>query len=225
MTNALETLKRIKAVLGLEIKLEQMKLENGAVIEADKFEAGESVFIVSEDEKVALPVGEFELEDGRILKVEEEGVIASIGEVKDDEKDEDKDKEEVEEEVEQNETEMEEDKKEMEYVSREEFSVALDEIKAAIDEIKAGYDKKEMSEEVEETNEEVIEENNEELSEEVSEEVAETDEQKELNEELSKPAVQPFKHSPEKVADREMVRFAQNKPKSILDTVFEKLNK
>lgn len=221
MINALETLKQVKAVLGIEIKLEQMKLENGAVIEADKFETGESVFIVSEDEKVALPVGEFELEDGRILKVEEEGIIASIGEVKDDEEDE--------EEVEQTETEMEEEKKEMEYVSREEFSTALDEIKAAIDEIKAGYDKKEMSEEVEETNEEVTEETSEELSEEVSEEteevVEETDEQKELNAELSKPAVQPFKHSPEKVADREMVRFAQNKPKSILDTVFEKLNK
>lgn len=221
MINALETLKQVKAVLGIEIKLEQMKLENGAVIEADKFETGESVFIVSEDEKVALPVGEFELEDGRILKVEEEGIIASIGEVKDDEEDE--------EEVEQTETEMEEEKKEMEYVSREEFSTALDEIKAAIDEIKAGYDKKEMSEEVEETNEEVTEETSEELSEEVSEETEEvaeeTDEQKELNAELSKPAVQPFKHSPEKVADREMVRFAQNKPKSILDTVFEKLNK
>lgn len=221
MINALETLKQVKAVLGIEIKLEQMKLENGAVIEADKFETGESVFIVSEDEKVALPVGEFELEDGRILKVEEEGIIASIGEVKDDEEDQ--------EEVEQTETEMEEEKKEMEYVSREEFSTALDEIKAAIDEIKAGYDKKEMSEEVEETNEEVTEETSEELSEEVSEEteevVEETDEQKELNAELSKPAVQPFKHSPEKVADREMVRFARNKPKSILDTVFEKLNK
>lgn len=221
MINALETLKQVKAVLGIEIKLEQMKLENGAVIEADKFETGESVFIVSEDEKVALPVGEFELEDGRILKVEEEGIIASIGEVKDDEEDE--------EEVEQTETEMEEEKKEMEYVSREEFSTALDEIKAAIDEIKAGYDKKEMSEEVEETNKEVTEETSEELSEEVSEEteevVEETDEQKELNAELSKPAVQPFKHSPEKVADREMVRFARNKPKSILDTVFEKLNK
>lgn len=221
MINALETLKQVKAVLGIEIKLEQMKLENGAVIEADKFETGESVFIVSEDEKVALPVGEFDLEDGRILKVEEEGIIASIGEVKDDEEDE--------EEVEQTETEMEEEKKEMEYVSREEFSTALDEIKAAIDEIKAGYDKKEMSEEVEETNEEVTEETSEELSEEVSEETEEvteeTDEQKELNAELSKPAVQPFKHSPEKVADREMVRFAQNKPKSILDTVFEKLNK
>jgi len=221
MINALETLKQVKAVLGIEIKLEQMKLENGAVIEADKFETGESVFIVSEDEKVALPVGEFELEDGRILKVEEEGIIASIGEVKDDEEDE--------EEVEQTESEMEEEKKEMEYVSREEFSTALDEIKAAIDEIKAGYDKKEMSEEVEETNEEVTEETNEELSEVVSEETEEvaeeTDEQKELNAELSKPAVQPFKHSPEKVADREMVRFARNKPKSILDTVFEKLNK
>jgi hypothetical protein len=44
----------------MEVKLEQMKLENGTVLEADKFEAGNEIFIVTEDERVALPIGEYE---------------------------------------------------------------------------------------------------------------------------------------------------------------------
>ena len=52
----------------------------------------------------------------------------------------------------------------------------------------------------------------------------EISEQEELAAELAKPAVQPFKHSPEKVADRKMVRFAKNRPMNTLDTVFQKLN-
>ena len=61
-----------------KVELEQRTLENGTVIEADSFEAGRDVFIVTEEEKVALPVGEYTLEDGKILKVEEEGIIASV---------------------------------------------------------------------------------------------------------------------------------------------------
>ena len=61
-----------------KVELEQRTLENGTVIEADSFEAGKEVFIITEEEKVALPVGEYTLEDGKILKVEEEGIIASI---------------------------------------------------------------------------------------------------------------------------------------------------
>ena len=63
-----------------EVKLEQQSLVNGTILEAESFESGKEVFIVTEDEKVALPMGDYELEDGRILKVEEEGMIASIGE-------------------------------------------------------------------------------------------------------------------------------------------------
>lgn len=61
-----------------KVELEQRTLENGTVIEADSFEAGKEVFIITEEEKVALPVGEYTLEDGKILKVEEEGIIASV---------------------------------------------------------------------------------------------------------------------------------------------------
>ena len=63
-----------------EVKFEQMTLENGAVLEAESFEAGNEVFVVSGDDRVAAPVGEHLLEDGRILVIEEEGVVAEIKE-------------------------------------------------------------------------------------------------------------------------------------------------
>ena len=61
-----------------EVKFEQMTLENGAVLEAESFEVGSEVFVVSGDDRVAAPVGEHLLEDGRILVIEEEGVVAEI---------------------------------------------------------------------------------------------------------------------------------------------------
>lgn len=77
-----DALKTIKTFLGMEVKLEQMKLVDGnTVIEADSFEVGASVMIVvPEGEPVPLEVGEYELEDGMVLTVEEVGIIASIGE-------------------------------------------------------------------------------------------------------------------------------------------------
>lgn len=64
-----------------EIKLAQMKGADGVtVFEAEVFEAGQSVGIVTEEGAVAVPVGEYELEDGMILVVQEEGIIAEIKE-------------------------------------------------------------------------------------------------------------------------------------------------
>ena len=78
-------IEKIKDVLNLNeaVKLEQTKLENGTIIEAESFEEGKEVFIVSDEEKIALPVGEYILEDTRLLVVEEEGVIADVREVSD----------------------------------------------------------------------------------------------------------------------------------------------
>ncbi len=89
----------------MEVKLETMKLSDGVtVLEAEMFEAGNEVFVVTEDEqKIALPIGEYELEDGRILVVVEEGIISEI-----------KEKEEEEEEVEEEAPIEEEAKKEQE---------------------------------------------------------------------------------------------------------------
>ena len=70
---------QIKELLGIEVKLAQMKLMDGVtVIEAEAFEPEMAVFIVNEEEKVPMPVGEYLLEDGNVLKVEVEGIIASI---------------------------------------------------------------------------------------------------------------------------------------------------
>jgi hypothetical protein len=70
----------IKKLLGMEIKLEQMALDNGTVIEAEMFEAGQAVFIVNGEDRVALPVGEYTLDNGKILVVAVEGEIAEIKE-------------------------------------------------------------------------------------------------------------------------------------------------
>jgi len=65
----------------VDVKFETQTLEGGEVqIEAESFEAGNEVFVIAEEDRVPLPVGEYILEDGRALVIEEEGVIASIGE-------------------------------------------------------------------------------------------------------------------------------------------------
>ena len=75
----MSVIKEIKTLLGMEVKLAQMKLEDGVtVIEAEAFEPNMGVFIENGEERVPMPVGEFVLEDGNILKVDVEGVIAAI---------------------------------------------------------------------------------------------------------------------------------------------------
>ncbi len=71
----------------MEVKLEQMKLADGVtVLEADTFESEMEIVIVTEDEqKIPLPIGEYELEDGRILVVVEEGIISEVKEVEEEE--------------------------------------------------------------------------------------------------------------------------------------------
>jgi len=113
----------------VQVELAQAKLENGTVLEAETFEAGNEVFIISEDEKVAMPVGEYLMEDGQMLIVSEEGII---GEIK----------------AQEEESEEEEaPAEEMNYVSKEEFESAVEEIKGMINELK---DKKEEMAQVEE---------------------------------------------------------------------------
>lgn len=131
-----------------EVKLESMKLENGTTIEAEAFEANQEVFIVTEeDERIALPIGEYILEDGMILVVAEEGIIAEVKEAEEPEAEEAPAQEE---EVEQAE---EEPKEEMAYATKEELSAAVAEMKEMIEEIKSMMSPKE-----EEMSEEVVEE-------------------------------------------------------------------
>ena len=153
-----EILNKIKNIVGEKVNLSEEKiemaeitLENGTVLVAESFEAGKSIFIKTEDEQIALPVGEYELEGNRILVVTEEGLIDSIKEAAEEEVVEEELSEESEE---VKETELEEEEKEeMNYVTKEEFTSAVEEIKAMIDE-KLG-NKEEMKEEVIEEKEEL----------------------------------------------------------------------
>jgi len=78
-----DMLNEIKTLLNIEVKLEEMKLENGTVVSAEAFEKGKEIFIVTDDEKIAMPTGEYILIDGRLVVVEEEGIIADVREVSD----------------------------------------------------------------------------------------------------------------------------------------------
>jgi hypothetical protein len=61
--NEKSILNKVRTLLGLEVKLETMKLSDGvSMLEADVFEAGQPVFILTEDEqRIPVPVGEYEL--------------------------------------------------------------------------------------------------------------------------------------------------------------------
>ena len=81
----IEAINTLKVFLGMEkqeekvVKLaEQMKLDNGTIIEVDALEVGAAIAIVNEDERIPLPAGEYKLEDGRILVCTEDGVLAEI---------------------------------------------------------------------------------------------------------------------------------------------------
>ena len=78
--NANIILNKIRTALNMEVKLEQWKLLNGTIIEAEVFEADQEVFIITEEARIALPVGEYKIEGGKILVVRKEGIIAEIKE-------------------------------------------------------------------------------------------------------------------------------------------------
>jgi hypothetical protein len=200
--NTNDMISKIKEVVGLseEIKLEQQTLDNGAILEAESFEAGQEIFIVTEDEKVAVPVGEYQMEDGRILVVAEEGLIAEIK------------AEEEEEEVEAQE-ELEEEKEEMGYATKEELA----EVKEMIEEIKAMLEpKEEMSEEL----------SADDLGNLMTEELAKHEKlsevPEEVQEELNQPAAEPIKANPE-VQTKQNFKFANNRKQSTLDRVLNKI--
>jgi len=128
----------------VKVEMASMRLADGTLLEAEEFVAGENVFLVGEDdERVAAPVGEHNLEDGRVMVIEEEGVIAEVREAA----------------AAEEEVEVEQAEEEMAYVTKEEFGAAIDELKGMI----AGMmPQEEMATEVEmnaeEATEEVVEE-------------------------------------------------------------------
>lgn len=193
-------LNQVKTLLGVEVKLEQMNLENGTVLEADAFEVGNEVFIVNEEDRIALPVGEYVLENGQILVVEEEGLIKEM-------KSENNEEEEIEVEAE------EEKKEEMGYATKEELA----EVKSMIEEIKA------MLEPKEEISEEVKEEKQELSSDVLNEVVNEIPE--EVKQELSEPAAEPINTNVEVSKTQVKFNIASKRKMSTLDRVMSKINK
>jgi len=195
----MEMLNQIKSVLGVElsteekIELAQAKLENGTVLEAESFESGQEVFILTDDEKVALPIGEYEMEDGKILVIAEDGIISEIKEGGE---------EEVVEEVE------EELKKEDKYATKQELA----EIKSMVEEIK---------ELMKEGKKEEMQKEEELMSHKLTELACQEDEA--LKEELSKPASEPIKHSPEAKEELNKVVYSQKRNLTTKDIVYSKI--
>jgi len=104
----------------VKVEMASMRLADGTLLEAEEFVAGANVFLVGEDdERVAAPVGEHNLEDGRVMVIEEEGVIAEVREA-------------AAEEAPEAEVEVEQAEEEMAYVTKEEFGAAIDELKGMI---------------------------------------------------------------------------------------------
>ena len=193
------TINKIKSLLGMEVKLEMMKLADGVtVLEADSFEMDNEVFIVTEDEqKIPLPVGEYELESGMILVVEVEGIIKEVKEAVVEE--------EVAPEVEAPESEVEVEveaeattptaKKTIESIVKETFFSEIEALKNENIELKA---KLELLSKVDEVTEEVTE-----LSEEPK----------------------PISFNPENTNIIENIRYAKKGNRTTMDSIFEKLNK
>ena len=195
-------LSQIKSLLNIEVRLEEMKLENGTIVSAESFEKDKEIFIVTDDEKVAMPVGEYLLEDGRLVVISEEGMIADVREVSDEVPA--KETEEGEEITSDLEEEApKESKEEMGYATKEELSSAVNEMKSMIDEVKAMMSpKEEMGDE------------------------AKTLKSRTVKEEFSSAASKPIKHNPEgKSTTKKKVEFGKGNFSTPLDRVLNKLNK
>jgi hypothetical protein len=184
---------QIKTLLGMEVKLETMKLMDGITIfEADAFETDKEVFIVTEDEqKIPVPIGEYELEDGRILVVEVEGIILEIKEVATEE--------EVVEEAPEVEVEVEAEatptaKKTIESVVKETFFAEIEKLTNENIELKAQLEKLSKVDEV-------------------------TNEVTELSD------ITPISFNPENTNEVEHFQYASKRPRSIMDSILEKINK
>lgn len=198
--NTNDMISKIKEVLNLseEIKLEQLKLENGTILEADEFKSGKEIFILTEDEKVALPIGEYELEDGRILSITEEGVISELKEEKEEE------------------APAEEEKEEMGYATKEELA----EVKKMVEEIKAMLEPKEEKEEM--SAEDLGNLLTEELAKHEKVELSEVPE--EVQEELNQPAAEPIQANPEAKQTLSKFNISSNRRMSTLDRIMNKLS-
>ena len=208
-------LNKVRELLGMEVKLEQRKLDDKVtVIEAETFEQGSEVMIVTEDEqKIALPVGEYKMESGEILVVAEEGIISELKEADEEVVEEEVKEEVVEEEVEAATEESKPIKKTVESIVKETFFSEIEKLKKENEELKSQL--QELSkEEVKETESETI-------TEEVNEEVELSAEEPKAEE--VEAAAEPIVHNPENKAKKVGNTISPNKRKTIMDTVLSRI--
>ena len=186
---------QIKTLLGMEVKLETIKLIDGITIfEADTFETDKEVFIVTEDEqKIPVPVGEYELEDGRILVVIEEGIISELKEKADEVEEEAKSEEGYKEDEEEMKA-TPSAKKTIESVVKETFFAEIEKLTQENIELKAKLENLSKVDEV------AVE----------ATELAE---------------VKPIAFNPENTNEVETFVYGSKRPKTIMDTILEKINK
>jgi hypothetical protein len=85
MNNAKDILNRVYDIVmgkeesAVQVDLAQVKTADGAAIfDAEAFEIGNAVFIVTEEGNIPVPMGEYILEEGLKIKVDEQGVIVEV---------------------------------------------------------------------------------------------------------------------------------------------------
>jgi hypothetical protein len=138
----------------MEVKLAQMKLSDGVtVLEFDALEVGKEIFIVSENGNVPMPIGEYELEDGNMLEIYEDGIIGEIKAPEAQEEEAPAEEPEAEMPVEASVEAPQVAKKTVETVSKETYFSEMEELKREITELKEQLKLKEEVKEV------VLEEN------------------------------------------------------------------
>ena len=210
-------LNQIKTLLNIEVKLEEQKLENGTRVEAESFEKGKEIFILTDDEKVAMPVGEYLLEDGRLVVVAEEGIIDDVREVSDEVPQKEEESKDETEDLGYKEEEMDEEADVQDWEGMEKRIKNLED---AIADLKSKVGEKNMEEEeveMEVSRQPKSRTVKEEFNEEVNEQV---------KEELSQPAAAPIKHNPESGnTKKEHFRISPNRKPSTMDYILNQLNK
>lgn len=192
---ATDLLEKIKTLLSAKVNLAEMTLENGTILEAESFATGESVFIKTDDERVALPIGEYTLEDGRLLIVEEEGIIAEI-------------KEETAEMPAEELAEVEVEVEPESYDTPKAAEQVEDVLQAVVEAI---------APEIEKIQEEVAE-----MKRQLEEVKMEYKKKEEMA--AQTPAAKPKKHSPEATKTVTPTRLATRRPATTMDIVMQKLN-
>jgi hypothetical protein len=194
---------KIKTLLGMEseeIKLAQMKLEDGlTIVESDSFSAADSIVIITEDGKVPLPEGDYTLEDGRLLVVKEEGIIFEVKKAKEEEEVEEIVEPEAKKEEEYMEKEETAPKKVVETVSKESYFAEIEKLKSLNESLRKELESLKLK-----------------STEEKKEEV----ELMEIKEEVN-----PIVHNPENKKKVEGFNYSQNRKATTLDRVMEKLSK